>query len=103
MKETKLDPDLLMRGQKEPLAAIRLKCLDCMCDAVTEIRLCPIKACPLWRFRFGTQPVSHISKRTIKEKKESEKQLNYGNPIRNIQDISGFEIHEINRKKSAKK
>lgn len=35
--------------------AIRLKCLDCCCGNAAEVRLCPIQACPLWRFRMGTE------------------------------------------------
>lgn len=35
--------------------AIRLKCLDCCCGSAYEVRLCPLKNCPLWRFRLGTQ------------------------------------------------
>ena len=33
--------------------AIRLKCLDCSCGQLTEIRECPIKDCPLWCYRMG--------------------------------------------------
>ena len=39
-----------------PLKAIRLKCLDCSCDSANEVRLCPIKQCPLYNFRFGKNP-----------------------------------------------
>lgn len=35
--------------------AIRLKCLDCCCGSAYEVRLCPLRNCPLWRFRLGTQ------------------------------------------------
>lgn len=33
--------------------AIRLKCLDCMCGQVNEVRLCPTSDCPLWNYRLG--------------------------------------------------
>ena len=33
--------------------AIRLKCLDCSCGQLTEIRECPIKDCHLWCYRMG--------------------------------------------------
>ena len=33
--------------------AIRLKCLDCSCGQLTEIRECPIKDCALWCYRMG--------------------------------------------------
>lgn len=29
-----------------PLRAIRLKCLDCTCGQITEVRECPIPDCP---------------------------------------------------------
>ncbi len=39
-----------------PLKAIREKCLDCMCGQAKEVRLCPIKECTLYPFRFGHNP-----------------------------------------------
>lgn len=33
--------------------AIRLKCLDCTCGQPNEVKLCPIKNCPLWNYRLG--------------------------------------------------
>lgn len=35
--------------------AIRLKCIDCCCDNVSEVRKCPAKHCPLWRYRMGKE------------------------------------------------
>ena len=39
-----------------PIRAIRNKCLDCTCNSPKEVEACPIKACPLWAFRFGRNP-----------------------------------------------
>lgn len=39
-----------------PLKAIRLKCLDCMCGQMKEVKLCPSKDCALWGFRRGKKP-----------------------------------------------
>jgi len=39
-----------------PMQAIRLKCRDCMCDAIKEIELCPIDDCSLYPFRMGKNP-----------------------------------------------
>lgn len=39
-----------------PIRAVRLKCLDCTCNSPKEVEACPIKACPLWVFRFGKNP-----------------------------------------------
>ena len=33
--------------------AIRMKCLDCCCDNMAEVRKCPATNCPLWRYRMG--------------------------------------------------
>jgi hypothetical protein len=33
------------------MAAIHLKCLDCTCNQMVEIRECAIKDCPLWALR----------------------------------------------------
>lgn len=35
---------------------IRLKCLDCCGGSVSEVSLCTVKGCPLFEYRFGTDP-----------------------------------------------
>jgi len=35
------------------LKLIRSKCLDCSAGSSNEVRLCPVKDCPLWPFRLG--------------------------------------------------
>ncbi len=42
--------------QKNPVKAIRAKCLDCCCDSANEVKLCPVQTCPLYPFRFGKNP-----------------------------------------------
>lgn len=39
-----------------PIKAIRAKCLDCSGDNYKEVRLCPVKKCPLYPYRFGKRP-----------------------------------------------
>ena len=39
-----------------PLKAIRLKCLDCCCGSAHEVKMCPVKNCPLHLFRLGKNP-----------------------------------------------
>lgn len=39
-----------------PLKAIREKCIDCCCGNMAEVKRCTAEDCPLWRFRFGTNP-----------------------------------------------
>ena len=36
--------------------AIRLKCLDCCCGSAHEVKMCPLKNCPLHLFRLGKNP-----------------------------------------------
>jgi len=42
-----------MNQKLTPLKAIRLKCLDCCAGSRKEVRLCPVRDCPLWPFRMG--------------------------------------------------
>ena len=35
--------------------AIRLKCIDCCCGNMAEVRKCPAEHCPLWRYRMGKE------------------------------------------------
>ena len=35
--------------------AIRLKCIDCCCGNMSEVRKCPAEHCPLWRYRMGKE------------------------------------------------
>lgn len=39
-----------------PMQAIRKKCLDCSCGSFQEVKLCPIRTCPLYPYRFGKRP-----------------------------------------------
>lgn len=32
-------------------AAVKAKCLDCMCWQATEVKNCTVSACPLWEVR----------------------------------------------------
>jgi len=41
---------------RTPMKAIRAKCLDCSCYQPKEVRLCTVKACPLYPFRMGKRP-----------------------------------------------
>lgn len=41
-----------------PMKAIRLKCLECCCGQSYEVRMCHIKDCALWSYRFGHRPTN---------------------------------------------
>ena len=41
---------------KNPLKALRERCLDCCCGQQSEVRKCTAVNCPSWPFRMGTNP-----------------------------------------------
>jgi hypothetical protein len=41
---------------ESPIAAIRLKCIDCCGGNKSEVRKCPAINCPLWPMRMGRNP-----------------------------------------------
>lgn len=41
---------------KNPVKAIRAKCLDCSGGSRAEVNACVISGCPLFPFRMGTNP-----------------------------------------------
>jgi hypothetical protein len=45
-----------MTTKADILQAIRKKCLDCSCYQPREVRECPVTACDLWPYRFGSDP-----------------------------------------------
>ena len=44
-----------------PLAALRLRCLDCCAGSPDEVRKCVAMACPSWPFRTGKNPWHEVS------------------------------------------
>ena len=53
--------------------AIRMKCLDCCCDNMAEVRKCPATNCPLWRYRMGREENDELKpKRQAKDEVEDE-------------------------------
>ena len=61
-----------MTTNRSPLKAIRNKCLRCSGDSKIEVRLCPIKTCPLWPFRSGHR----LPKEIVEGEGGDEKTLN---------------------------
>ena len=45
--------------------AIRLKCIDCCCGNMAEVRRCPSTSCPLWRYRMGRELKDEISEENL--------------------------------------
>ena len=46
----------LYHRAKNPLEAIRERCLDCCCQQPVEVRKCVSVDCPSWPYRMGTNP-----------------------------------------------
>ena len=59
--------DKLFEEELTPLKAIRKHCLDCSGGSAHEVRMCEIKTCPLWNFRFG----KGINSRTLSAEQKS--------------------------------
>jgi len=55
---------------KNPLKAIRARCLDCCCDQPSEVRKCTAADCPSWPFRMGKNP---FRKKPVLSKKERQR------------------------------
>ena len=45
-----------MTKKSDILRAIRLKCVDCCCGSVNEVRNCGIDSCTLHPYRLGADP-----------------------------------------------
>ena len=43
-------------GEKNPLKALRARCLDCCCHQPKEVRKCSAVSCSSWPFRMGANP-----------------------------------------------
>lgn len=55
-----------MNERLTPLKAIRANCLECCCGwSAYEVKLCPIKTCPLYPYRLGKNP--YLPKRELTE------------------------------------
>lgn len=58
-----------MEEIRNPVKAIRAKCLDCCCGSVTEVKLCQDDECPIHAFRFGKNP--YRTKRELSEEQRA--------------------------------
>ncbi len=59
---------LIEQGKRVPLLKIiRLKCLECTNFQPTEVKLCTIPDCILYKFRFGRNPVKKVMSEKLME------------------------------------
>ena len=56
-----------MKHGRTPIQAIRAKCLDCSYGEPKEVRLCPVKNCPLWPYRMGRRPAAQQDEKADKQ------------------------------------
>lgn len=70
-----------MADLKNPVKAIRAKCLECSAQNPVEVRLCPVTECALYPFRLGKnpyrKPVSEEQRRLMSERAKKTFQKNF--------------------------
>ena len=59
--------------QKNPVKAIRLKCIDCCGGMISVVQDCGISTCPIYPFRLGKNPF-RTKKEMTEEQKEAAKE-----------------------------
>lgn len=58
-----------MEYKKNPVKAIREKCLDCSCGSTAEVKECTVEQCPLFPYRLGKNPFRQKREMTEEQKK----------------------------------
>lgn len=58
-----------MEYKKNPVKAIREKCLECSNGQPSEVKYCPVEKCPLYPFRLGKNPFRQKREMTEEQKK----------------------------------
>jgi hypothetical protein len=58
----------LYHREKNPLKAIRARCLDCCCGVSSEVRKCTAVNCPSWAFRLGVNPFREKRQLSVEQK-----------------------------------
>lgn len=52
-KEDEIYNSFLNHKTSKKAWAIRAHCYECSCYQLAEVRKCPSKECPLWKYRLG--------------------------------------------------
>ena len=75
-----LPSEILSRyyGEKNPLKAIRARCLDCCCLQPSEVRKCVSVECPSWPFRMGINPFRSKRQLSDGQKRSMTNRLRHG-------------------------
>ena len=64
-----------METPKSAIKAIRAKCIECSGDSRQEVKICPIKTCPLYAYRLGRNPNRKGREWTEEQKEALRKRL----------------------------
>ena len=67
------------------MRAIRAKCLDCSGDSRMEVHQCPVKDCPLYKFRYGKNPNSKPREYSDEQKEAMRVRLAKARENKNVQ------------------
>ncbi len=62
-------------AEKNPLRALRARCLDCCCGSTSEVRKCVAVDCPSWPFRMGTNPFRKKRTMLVEQKRAMSERL----------------------------
>jgi hypothetical protein len=65
----------LYHSERNPLKAIRERCLDCCCGQPMEVRKCTAVSCPSWPFRMGVNPFRQKRKLSAEQKQAMAERL----------------------------
>ena len=65
----------LYHREKNPLKALRARCLDCCCGQASEVRKCTAVACPSWPFRMGVNPFRERRTLSAEQKRAATERL----------------------------
>jgi hypothetical protein len=65
----------LYQREKNPLKAIRARCLDCCCGQASEVRKCTAVNCPSWPFRMGVNPFRERRALSAEQKRAATERL----------------------------
>lgn len=73
--------------------AIRLKCLECSCGSSNEVKLCRVENCPLYPFRFGTDPYREKRELTLEQREQMAQRLAAARAARSNSDDEQEDTH----------
>ena len=65
----------LYHSERNPLKALRARCLDCCCGNAAEVRKCTAVACPSWPFRLGVNPFREKRVLSLEQKQAAAERL----------------------------